>query len=30
MASVVMAMGTLLVLDAGLPGGLIEGDRGIG
>jgi Ca2+-transporting ATPase len=28
-ASIVMALGTLLVLDAGLPGGLIEGDRDV-
>jgi Ca2+-transporting ATPase len=30
LASLVMAAGTLLVLDGSLPGGLIEGDRGIG
>ena len=30
MASVVMAVGTLLVLDAGLPGGLIDGTGDIG
>jgi len=29
-AAVVMGIGTLLVLDGALPGGLIEGDRGIG